>query len=95
VLAELAIHVAAVGTTGYWGSPFVFSLATAVIVAGFARGFGFALRVGIATSTAVSIAFVTRPDFDRTDFRITVQWSVIMILVAIIAGYARRISGED
>jgi signal transduction histidine kinase len=94
VLAELAIHVAAVGTTGYWGSPFVFSLATAVIVAGFARGFGFALRVGIATSTAVSIAFITRPDFDRTDFRITVQWSVIMILVAIIAGYTRRISGE-
>jgi signal transduction histidine kinase len=94
VLAELAIHVAAVGTTGYWGSPFVFSLATAVIVAGFARGFGFALRIGIATSTAVSIAFITRPDFDREDFRITVQWSVIMILVAIIAGYTRRISGE-
>jgi signal transduction histidine kinase len=94
VLAELAIHVAAVGTTGFWASPFVFSLATAVIVAGFARGFGFALRIGIATSTAVSIAFVTRPDFDQDDFRITVQWSVIMLLVAIIAGYTRRISGE-
>jgi signal transduction histidine kinase len=94
VLAELAIHVAAVGTTGFWASPFVFSLATAVIVAGFARGFGFALRIGIATSTAVSIAFITRPEFDREDFRITVQWSVIMLLVAIIAGYTRRISGE-
>jgi signal transduction histidine kinase len=94
VLAELALHVAAVATTGYWESPFVFSLATAVIVAGFARGFGFALRIGVATATAVSIAFITRPDFDRTDFRITVQWSVIMILVAIIAGYTRRISGE-
>ncbi|HEX7096053.1 MAG TPA: GAF domain-containing sensor histidine kinase [Acidimicrobiales bacterium] len=94
VLAELALHVAAVASTGYWESPFVFSLATAVIVAGFARGFGFALRIGIATATAVSLAFVTRPDFDTNDFRIMVQWSVIMILVAIIAGYTRRISGE-
>jgi signal transduction histidine kinase len=81
-------------TTGYWESPFVFSLATAVIVAGFARGFGFALRIGIATATAVSIGYLTRPDFDQSGFRITVQWSVIMLLVAVIAGYTRRISGE-
>jgi signal transduction histidine kinase len=94
VLAELVLHVAAVITTGNWESPFVFSLATAVIVAGFARGFGFALRIGIATATAVSIAYVTRPEFDQAEFRITVQWSVIMLLVAIIAGYTRRISGE-
>jgi signal transduction histidine kinase len=94
VLAELALHVAAVVTTGYWESPFVFSLATAVIVAGFARGFGFALRIGIVTATSVSIAYMTRPDFEEADFRVTLQWCVIMILVAVIAGFTRRISGE-
>ena len=31
--------------TGYWDSPLVFSLLTAVTVAGFARGFGFGLRI--------------------------------------------------
>ncbi len=32
--------------TGLWASPFVYTLLTAVIVAGFARGFGFGLRIG-------------------------------------------------
>src|SRR5690606_30716884 len=41
VLAEVALLVAAVSTTGYWESPYVFSLLTAIIVAGFARGFAF------------------------------------------------------
>ena len=57
VLGEVALHVAAVTFTGFWDSPFVFSLATAVIVAGFARGYAFALRVGVAASLAIGIPF--------------------------------------
>ena len=94
VLVELALHVTAVVATGYWASPFVFSLATAVIVAGFARGFGFALRVGVVSAAAVGIPYALTPTFASDDLRLTVQWSLIMLLVALIAGYARRITGE-
>ena len=40
IIGEVAIHVLAVVATGYWDSPLVFSLLTAIMVAGFARGFG-------------------------------------------------------
>jgi signal transduction histidine kinase len=93
VLVEVAIHVLAVVATGYWNSPFVFSVISAVMIAGFARGFGFALRVSLAAGAAVSIPFLLR---DRTseDIQATLQWSVWLVLVALIAGYARRITGE-
>jgi signal transduction histidine kinase len=94
VLAEVAVHVVAVAATGFWDSPFVFSLATAVIVAGFARGYAFALRVGVAASLAIGIPFSLQPDYGVDEIRTTVQWSVIVLLVAVIAGYTRRISGE-
>ena len=46
VLAELVLPILAVINTGYWDSPFVFSILTALTIAGFARGFGFGLRIG-------------------------------------------------
>lgn len=93
VLIEVGIHVSAVVATGYWNSPFVFSVISAVMIAGFARGFGFALRVSIAAAGAISIPFLLQ---DRTaeDVQTTVQWTVWLVLVALIAGYARRITGE-
>ena len=53
IIAEVAIHVLAVVATGYWDSPLVFSLLTAIMVAGFARGFGFAVRIGAVSALAV------------------------------------------
>jgi signal transduction histidine kinase len=91
VLAEVAINVLAVVTTRYWDSPFVFSLLTAVIVAGFARGFSFALRIGAASALAVGVPYLTTPD---ADIRVSLQWAVELLLVALVAGYTRRISGE-
>lgn len=38
VLSEVGFHTVAVAATGYWESPFIFALITAVMVAGFARG---------------------------------------------------------
>src|SRR5690606_18275593 len=57
------------------------------------RGFGFALRIGAVCSIAVSIPFLVQ---DPTSDRITTsaQWTLILLLVALVAGYARRISGE-
>jgi signal transduction histidine kinase len=94
VFAEIALHVAAVAATGYWSSPFVFSLLTAIIVAGFARGFGFGLRIAVGAALAISLGDASQPDYGWSDLRITLQWSVVLLLVGVVAGYARRISGE-
>lgn len=93
VVGEVALHVAALSTTGYWSSPFIFTLLTAIAVAGFARGFGFALRIGLVSGLAVTIPYLAD---DPTESRVIVsaQWSLVLLLVALIAGYARRISGE-
>ncbi len=94
VLVEVALPVLAVVSTGYWSSPFVFCLVTAIIVSGFARGFGFALRVAGASALAVALPDLARSDFQPGDFRSSAQWVVVMLMVALVAGYARRISGE-
>lgn len=94
VLGEVALHVVAVAATGAWDSPLVFMLLAAVIVAGLARGFGFSLRVAIATVLAVTFPFIQQAPDRRESLILSASWSAIVLLVAIIAGYARRISGE-
>lgn len=94
VFLEIALHVGAVAATDYWESPFVFSLMTAIIVAGFARGFGFGLRIAIGAALAISLGAAAQPGYELQDLRITLQWSAVLLLVGVVAGYARRISGE-
>ncbi|MCP4085145.1 MAG: GAF domain-containing sensor histidine kinase [Actinomycetia bacterium] len=94
VLIEVGIHVLAVVGTGYWDSPLVGSLVTAIMVAGFARGFAFSLRIGIVSALAVSIPDYARADYEVADLALAAQWSTVLLLVAVVAGYARRISGE-
>lgn len=94
VFVEIALHVGAVTATDYWESPFVFSLMTAIIVAGFARGFGFGLRIAIGAALAISLGAAAQPGYELQDLRITLQWSAVLLLVGVVAGYARRISGE-
>ncbi len=94
VLVDVTFHVLVLVATGFWESPFVFSLISAVTIAGFARGFAFALRISIVASLAISIPFLAYHEITATDLRITTQWSVWLMLVALIAGYARRIIGE-
>ncbi|MGH9083863.1 MAG: histidine kinase [Acidimicrobiales bacterium] len=94
VLGEVAGTLLLVIPTGYWASPLAFSLLTAVSVAGFARGFGFGLRIALVSILAVGIPFALEPTFTSDDARTALQWSVEVLLVALVAGYARRISGE-
>lgn len=94
VLSEVGGTVLALTATGYWASPLAFYLLGAVAVAGFARGFGFAIRIAVAAILAVSIPAALEPTFTDDDRRVSVQWSVEVVLVALVAGYARRISGE-
>jgi signal transduction histidine kinase len=94
VLGEVAVTVLSVTATGYWESPLTLSMVTAVAVAGFARGFGFGLRIAFASILAIGIPAALEPSFTNANARTAVQWSVEILLVAIVAGYARRISGE-
>jgi signal transduction histidine kinase len=94
IIGEVAIHVLAVVATGYWDSPLVFSLLTAIMVAGFARGFAFAVRIGAVSALAVALPDLSRTGFELDDFRTSIQWTSELLLVALIAGYARRVTGE-
>lgn len=94
VLAEVALHAVAVTATGAWDSPLLFTLLTSLVVAGLARGFGFSLRLATATVVGVTFAFVEAADDRREALVLSASWSLIVMMVALVAGYARRISGE-
>lgn len=94
VLFEVVLHVVAVIMTGYWDSPLIFMLLTAVTIAGLARGFAFSIRIAIVTVLAVSFPYVLDASNQREAFLQSASWGGIVMLVAIVSGYARRISGE-
>jgi len=97
LLGELALTVIAVAATGYWNSPFVFTVISAVMAAGFARGFGFALRLAVACALALTIPYVVNANGGRSRsvrLQDSAQWSAELVLVALVAGYARRLFGE-
>ncbi len=94
VVAEVAIHLGVVVMTGLWSSPFVFCLITALVVAGFARGFAFALRVSATASVAISLPYVLLSQVTQESLSRSSTWSALLMLIAIVAGYGRRISGE-
>lgn len=94
LLIEIGLHVLALAATGFWASPLVFSLVTAIILAGFARGFAFAIRIATASGIAVSLPDLSAANFGWEAVTTAAQWITVLLLVAIVAGYARRISGE-
>lgn len=94
VLGEATGTVLALVATGYWESPLVFSALTSVAVAGFARGFGFGIRVAVLAMIAITLPWAFEEDFVEEDLRTSAQWSAEVLLVGVVAGYARRISGE-
>lgn len=94
LVGEAALIGIAVAATGYFESPIAFSLLTAVSVAGFIAGFGTALRLAAATTLAIGIPSITQGLSFEDDIRLVAQWAVELFLVATVAAYARRISGD-
>jgi signal transduction histidine kinase len=93
VLLELGLCVGAVASTGTWASPFVFCLVTALIAAGFEGGFALAIRSAVVTIVAVGLPAVAVGPRGLA-LQVTGQWGVELLLVAVLAGYARRLFGE-
>ncbi len=94
LMAEMALTVIVVDATGYWSSPLAFSLLATAAVAGFAGGFAYGLRVAVVIVVTVSLPWSLDPMFGGDDPSVTLQWSTETVLVVVMAGYARRISGE-
>ena len=92
VLAEVGLSLAVVVATGYWASPYVFCLASAILAAGFARGFGFAIRTALTAAAAVAIPY--HLVVEGSQVATTVQWGGELLLIALVAGYARVLFGE-
>ncbi|HWH33823.1 MAG TPA: histidine kinase [Acidimicrobiales bacterium] len=94
-LAEAGLHLAVVATTGFWESPFVVSLLTAVLVVGFARGFHAALRIAAASGVALAVPYHLLTDASLGQaVPLTFRWTAELLLVAAVGGYARRFSVE-
>jgi signal transduction histidine kinase len=87
ILLEAMVSVAAVLVTGPVDSPLLFTLLTPVVIAGFARGFAFALEVAALSLLTVGVAWFA----DDGDLRVASQWAGEVVLVGLVAGYARRI----
>ena len=94
MLTEIAVTVVAVIATGYWDSPFVFCLLTPVIAAGFARGFAFSIATAAAVSVGIGVPAVTTGGADEITLANPGQLVVVLVLSALVAGYARRLFGE-
>ena len=98
VALEVGVHTLAVIATGQWASPLVFSLVTAVTIAGLSSGITLAVQVTILSALTVSVPGVLDPPegglLGSPEAMTAMQWSTILLLTALIAGYTRRISGE-
>ncbi len=90
-LVETAACYGAVAATGWWSSPFVFTVIPGLVEAGFAGGFGWAVPLAAVTSAAV-----TGPSFQNTNaaIQLATQGSAEFLLAAMVAGYGRRLFGE-
>lgn len=90
---ELLLPLGAALSTGGWSSPFVFTLFAGIAVVGFARGFAFALQ-STAVSAAVLTGWTLTVSSDPDPVPVSIQWTLLLFIVALTTGYARRISGE-
>jgi signal transduction histidine kinase len=94
-VVELAIAVLAVVSTGGWDSPFVFCALGAIMILAFAGGFATGLKAAAAASVAIAVPFhLGAASVTLDSLRLTGQWTVELGLVALLAGYARRLFGE-
>jgi signal transduction histidine kinase len=92
---ELAVDVAAVVTTGAWTSPFVLCLLGGIMTVGFTGGFAAGIRSAVVASLAVAVPHHLGLEAVTADsLRTSGQWTVELLLVALLAGYARRLFGQ-
>jgi len=93
-LVEALLHVTIIVATGFWSSPFVFTLLSVVVIAGFARGFAFGLRIAVSCSIAISVPAIYLTGDMGTTIKLSGTWSGLLVLISLVSGYGRKVSGE-
>ncbi len=94
-LVGMVVDVGAVVSTGAWGSPFVFCLLGGVMTIGFTGGFTAGVRTAVLATLAVAVPYHLTLQLDVAEsIRTSGQWAVELMLVAVLAGYARRLFGQ-
>lgn len=95
VVIELAISITAVCFTGYWSSPLAFLILPGVLIGGFSQGGPLVVGYGTVTSLLVTLAALLdgRPE-SIGDWRSTGQWSIELMLVALVAGIGHRVVSD-
>jgi signal transduction histidine kinase len=91
----LVVAIAAVVTTGTWSSPFVLCLLGGIMTIGFVGGFVAGVTSAIIASLAVAVPYhLDLQAVSVESLRTTGEWAMELLLVGILAGYARRLFGE-
>jgi signal transduction histidine kinase len=91
----LIVAIAAVVTTGTWGSPFVLCLLGGIMTIGFVSGFVAGVAAAVVASLAVAVPYQLDLQVVSVEsLRATGQWAMELLLVGVLAGYARRLFGE-
>ncbi|MFT7473939.1 MAG: signal transduction histidine kinase [Verrucomicrobiales bacterium] len=94
ILIEIAMSVSSIAMTGLWNSPLAVSLTVPIIVAGFARGYVYAVRVALVATLVPSAFQLSQTGLELAPIQRILQWAVILVVVGLIAGQTRRITGE-
>lgn len=94
IMTEVTVAVAAVVLTGLWSSPLAVTLGVPIVVAGFARGYPYALRVAAVAIVVPTVALFYDEGVTLSGASAASQWAIILVVVGLIAGQTRRITGE-
>jgi signal transduction histidine kinase len=89
---ELALALAAVAATGLWGSPYVVVLLTPIVVAGLASGIPLAVTFALVACVVIGVPYQVIESNPRLS--LTTSWTAELVLLAMLAGYVRRLVSE-
>ncbi len=93
IAAEAAVPILATLTTGYWTSPLVPALTVPVAVTGFGLGLLASFRTAVLASTIVTGTSLIVDPINHSA-QLSLEWSAVLVLMALIAGHARHLTGE-
>lgn len=94
LLLEVALFWSVLAATAFWQSPLVIAASATLVVAGFAGGFRLALRIGAVMTLSLTVVSLALSAWNLDDIFTSIQWSALLLLTGIVAGYGRRVSGE-
>ncbi len=96
VMIEFVFHMAALLATGMWGSPFTIVLLPTIALAGLVHGPSFAVLLTTVSSAVITVGHLASGDRDWfQSARQSVAIGCFLVVVAIIAGFARNILAES